>query len=264
VRANLLSVLAALAAGGLASPGASSRAEEPRAAGPVVLELFTSQGCSSCPPADLLLSRLGLDERTRGRILPLAFHVDYWNRIGWTDPFSAQEWSARQEAYGRAFGLDGVYTPQLVVNGRVQLNGSDQARALAAIAADLERRSEANITLTARIGSDRPREVSVDVAAEVGATLPRAKLQLLVALFENGLVTPVERGENGGRTLHNDFIVRRLEKAFSLEARAGARGQRTLSLAVRPEWKAENVGVAAFLQDQRSMRIHAAAVHYPR
>jgi hypothetical protein len=264
VRTRVVSVLSALAVAWLASPCASTAAQEPGPASPIVLELFTSQGCSSCPPADRLLSQLGLDERTKGRILPLAFHVDYWNRIGWTDPFSAQEWSARQEAYVRAFGLDGGYTPQLVVNGRVQLNGSDQARALSAIAADLERPSGARVTLTARKGPDVRPEVSVDVAAEVGETAPRAKLQLLVVLFENGLVTAVERGENGGRTLRNDFIVRRLEKAFSLEARAGARAQRTLNLPLRPEWNLANVGVAALLQDQRSMSIHAAAVHYIR
>lgn len=266
MRKRVVTVLSALVAGSIASPwaSASSRAELPRAGSPVVLELFTSQGCSTCPPADHLLSQLGLDEKTRAKVLPLAFHVDYWNRIGWADPFSAREWSARQEAYNRVFGLDGVYTPQLVVNGRAQLNGSDEMRARSEITVDLERPHAASISLTTRNGRGARPVLTVNVTAEVGESVRTGKLQLLVALFENGLVTPVERGENGGRTLRNDFIVRRLEKAFSLEAKVGARAQRTLNLALHPEWKLENLGVAAFLQDPRSMRIYGAAVQSVR
>ncbi|MGH9465120.1 MAG: DUF1223 domain-containing protein, partial [Thermoanaerobaculia bacterium] len=94
--------------------------------GPVLLELFTSQGCSSCPPADRLLSRLAAARGSEPVVVPLAFHVDYWNHIGWEDPFSQGRWSARQRAYALAFGRDGVYTPQLVVDGTEELVGSDE------------------------------------------------------------------------------------------------------------------------------------------
>src|SRR5262245_59154605 len=108
------------------SSGESAPAATAANATPVVLELFTSQGCSSCPPADRVLSMLGSDPSLRARVVPLAFHVDYWNSIGWTDPFSSSAWSERQSAYAKQLALDSVYTPQIVVNGHDQLNGSDE------------------------------------------------------------------------------------------------------------------------------------------
>ncbi|MDX1642861.1 MAG: DUF1223 domain-containing protein, partial [Thermoanaerobaculia bacterium] len=93
----------------------------------VLIELFTSQGCSSCPPADRLLADLADRGELDGIVLlPLSFHVDYWNYIGWTDPFSSAEWSNRQRRYARAFGLDTIYTPQIFLNGRAEVVGSDE------------------------------------------------------------------------------------------------------------------------------------------
>jgi hypothetical protein len=226
----------------------------------VVLELFTSQGCSSCPPAEQLLSRIGLQDELRAKVVPLAFHVDYWNEGGWHDPFSDGAWTQRQLAYDRSFGGTGPYTPQLVVDGRTQFNGGDATRALAEIAASLEGPSAASIALTPRPDPARASELSVVVAAEVRASLPVRRLDAVVALFESGLATPVARGENGGRTLRNDFVVRRLKTAFTFEARPGGREQRVVSLKLDPAWKADKLGLAAFLQDPKSMRIHAATV----
>jgi len=98
---------------------------------PVVLELFTSEGCSSCPPADALLSKLGSSNKS---VIPLAYHVDYWNRLGWSDPFSSHEWSERQSAYARALNLSGDYTPQMVIGGGWQCVGSDGRSIARAIA----------------------------------------------------------------------------------------------------------------------------------
>ena len=137
----LLAVVAALAAlagcGRVDAPSVEAgtpaapqpAAPEPARGGPtpVVLELFTSQGCSSCPPADAVLSKLGRDEKLAGRVIPIAFHVDYWTYIGWADPFSSADWTARQNEYARALKADSLYTPQLVVNGATHLNGSDEA-----------------------------------------------------------------------------------------------------------------------------------------
>jgi len=100
----------------------------------VIVELFTSQGCSSCPPADRVLSALGREKSDGVTIIPLAFHVDYWNSIGWADPFSSSRWSARQNAYAAALHSSQVYTPQLLVNGRAQFVGSDEQRIRAEIA----------------------------------------------------------------------------------------------------------------------------------
>ncbi len=223
---------------------------------PVVLELFTSQGCSSCPAAERVLSLLGRDESLKLNIVPLAFHVDYWNEGGWVDPFSAPEWTTRQEMYRAAFGIEGPYTPQLVVNGKTQFNGGDRRRALEAIADDLRARPPGLVRLTARRDAD---SAIIGVEAEIDEELPARRLALLVALFESGIVTAVGGGENGGRSLENDFVVRRLETAFSLEPKAGARKEGELTLEIERGWNARRLGVAAFLQDPTSMRIYGAA-----
>src|SRR5882724_13421492 len=110
-------------------------AQAPPAATPVLVELFTSEGCSSCPPADLLLQRLQKTQPLKGiQVISLSEHVDYWNQLGWTDPFSSSFFSERQRRYAETFRGDGVYTPQMVVDGRAQLVGSDSQTALRAIA----------------------------------------------------------------------------------------------------------------------------------
>src|SRR3954463_5560674 len=113
--------------------GTDSRAARVRV--PVVVELFTSEGCSSCPPADALLARLDETQPVEGaEVIALAQHVDYWNQLGWSDPFSSHELSERQGEYARAFGRDGVYTPQMVVDGRAEFPGGNSGRAFDAIA----------------------------------------------------------------------------------------------------------------------------------
>jgi hypothetical protein len=224
-----------------------------------VLELFTSQGCSSCPPADRLLSRIGHDEATRDRVVPLAFHVDYWDQLGWRDPWSDAAWSARQAAYCRALGVaDGPYTPQLVVGGQLQLNGTDAPRLLRALAGAGGDAARASVTLAVREGEGG--RLAVSVAARLLAPIDARRLELLVALYESGLMTSVARGENRGRTLRDDFVVRRLERVSTLRPEAGARVERDVQLKpVRGSVRA-NLGVAAFLQDPETMQIHAAAV----
>src|ERR1700681_1033381 len=121
---------ATLAAGMGEGRGASDPAKGAPGRGPVVVELFTSQGCSSCPPADRLLSRLQGDSRTAGTVIPLAFHVDYWNRLGWSDPFSSAAWSERQMTYAKALHSNRIYTPQLVVGGRAECVGSEERQVM--------------------------------------------------------------------------------------------------------------------------------------
>ena len=191
--------------------------------------------------------------------MPLAFHVDYWDRLGWRDPWSDAAWSARQAAYCRALGVaDGPYTPQLVVHGRLQLNGSDAPRLRRVLAAATESAPRASVTLAAREAAGG--SLAVSVGAEVLSPIDARRLELLVALYESGLVTSVARGENHGRTLRDDFVVRRLERAFALRPEAGARGERELQLKPARGSVRANLGVAAFLQDPDTMRIYAAAV----
>lgn len=223
---------------------------EEGAGGPVVLELFTSQGCSSCPPADRVLSELAAGDD----VIALSFHVDYWNYIGWTDPFSSAEWSERQRDYARALRTGRVYTPMVVVDGRTDLVGS-QRHEVEELVADARRRQRAgSVELMARPGEA---SLAVSLAAEVDAGRIDGPVDLLLAVVESGLETPVKRGENARRTLHNDCVVRRLQKLGTLGP-----DRTSLELDHRieldPAWNSENLSLVGLLQDPETLAIHGA------
>lgn len=228
----------------------------------VVVELFTSQGCSSCPPADRLLSRLGSDPQLAGRVVPLSFHVDYWNRLGWRDPFSSASWTARQERYVRALRARSLYTPQMVVNGEREMVGNAESRVRDAIRRSLAEPPAGKVDV--RLGALDGGKLPVTVHAEL---ISRRAHDLVLALFQTGLETDVPRGENAGRHLANDYVVRHLEEVAELTADA-PRVAETFRLSVEPGWTAGDLGVAAFLQDARTLAVGAAAVvsenHHPR
>jgi hypothetical protein len=209
--------------------GCTAAAGEPVAdEGPVVLELFTSQGCSSCPPADELLGKLAAAGVVEGRKLaPLAFHVDYWNDLGWADPFSLSAWTARQQTYAHALRDDRVYTPELVVAGGAGMVGSSASRVREAIAA-------------------APRQLAIAATATwatsrlaVTATAP-ADADVWVAVWEDGTRTKVSRGENAGATLAGERVVRRLERV------ATAGHASTIEIPLDRSWYA--AGAVAFAQ----------------
>jgi hypothetical protein len=161
---------------------------------PVVVELFTSQGCSSCPPADAFLTDLA---RQRSDVLPLAFHVTYWDYLGWKDPYSLDAATDRQRDYARHLGEDGVYTPQMVVDGTKGFVGSDRREGLGAIAVAAAK------TVPVTLARDADALV-VTVGPGAGTA------QVLLVGFDPSHDTPVGRGENGGRTLRETNIVRSL------------------------------------------------------
>ena len=222
----------------------------------VVLELFTSQGCSSCPPADHLLSRLGRDERLGAHVVPLAFHVDYWNSPLFADHLSSADWTARQEAYARALDREQIYTPQLVVNGRSELNGTDEAGILREVEAAS---AEPSGRVTLSVTPDGRNRLAVDVSAETPAAVAADRLDAIVVVYESRIRTEIRRGENAGRVVEEDFVVRRLSRAFSFEPTAGAKRQKRITIDLDRSWAAANVGVVAFLQDPKTMRIYGAA-----
>lgn len=230
---------------------ASSSERKPGAVdAPIVLELFTSQGCSSCPPADALLSRLK-SEHADGSIVPLAYHVDYWNHLGWRDPFSAAQWSERQRAYAASLH-SGVYTPQLVVNGRAQLVGSAEGAIRKEISRQMHAGNDALVAIDSISRSGDTLVVQVRgrlVTTSKGATL-------FVVLFEDGLTTAVARGENSGARLTNDGVVRWEAPVMPLEH---DERRRTLTIPLSASWKLEHLGIAVFAQD-KSLEIHGAAV----
>lgn len=179
--------VAALSLGML--PATASAADRP-----VVVELFTSQGCSSCPPANAFLN-----EMTKGRsdVLPLAFHVTYWDRLGWKDPFSLEAATSRQDRYGRRFG-DGSYTPEMVVDGKVGLVGSHRDEVNAAI----EHAKREQITAADVSVSKDGANITIQVGPGNGAG------RILLIGFDREHTTRIGRGENGGRTLAETNVVR--------------------------------------------------------
>jgi len=207
---------------------------------PVVVELFTSQGCSSCPPADALIHDIANDPALRGRVIPLAFHVDYWDSLGWRDPFSSAEWTQRQARYARTMRLSSAYTPQAVVNGTREFVGSNRSALNAALEKASNEKSRSAITLTARREGN---SLIADIHANVAAND-----DLMLAIVEDGVTTKIEHGENAGRTITNDAIVRKLVHVKP--------GLRTVTVPLDVTW--HNVSAIAFVQDRASLAIVAA------
>ncbi len=227
---------------------------------PILVELFTSQGCSSCPPADRLLSKLG--EQTAQDIIPLAFHVDYWDYIGWKDPFSSKDWSQRQEGYARAMRTGRLYTPQLVVNGREHCVGSNRGEVEDLLATARGRGPSSRVEVTGELAADGS-QLHVAVDATQTSASAEHEVALMLAVVEDGLETAVQRGENAKKTLHNDHVVRHLQTLPRAEAGRTADLKYELSLDLEPEWRAKNLRLVAFLQDQESMAVHGVGQWRP-
>jgi hypothetical protein len=223
----------------------------------VVAELFTSEGCSSCPPADAVLDRLVHQQPIPGvTVLGLGEHVDYWDRLGWRDPFSSAAFTRRQADYDTGvFRTSNVYTPQLVVDGRLQAIGSDVAavdRAIAQAAQD----HKIPIELTASLPKGAQR---LQIRVQVEGTHPalREPADIVALVVEDRLVSDVGAGENRGRRLTHAAVVRTLGVLGTLRP-ASREWAGTRSVAVPPAWKRADLSVVALLQEQRSHWIAGA------
>jgi hypothetical protein len=212
---------------------------------PVVVELFTSEGCSSCPPADALLMKLSQQGGTD--LVLLGEHVDYWNYIGWTDRFSSSQFSQRQSDYAHALNSS-VYTPQMVIDGSKQFVGGDASEAQRAIASEARQPKPAQVTLHWEAANRL--HVSVQSPAEENGNV-------LLVITEDGLSTSVEAGENGGRTLHHAAVVRQLRKLGD-----GDKGafNANVDLAPKADWNPAKLKVAVLVQDPATMKILGASV----
>ena len=228
-----------------------------------VVELFTSEGCASCPPADRILSQIAHQARERGLpIYTLAFHIDYWDRLGWTDPFARAAHSSRQLGYARAVRSPNLYTPQMIINGQRQFVGSDHEQAARTIDSALEQPAATTLSLRRNravnrspVSSAWPRPESASFHYTVHYTVNNITegLVLNFAVVERDLRSEVKRGENAGRSLRHDNVVRVFE---TVELDGRSEGAWVLELPldlVRP-----NASVIGFLQHPSSMSIVAA------
>ncbi|MGA7792770.1 MAG: DUF1223 domain-containing protein [Candidatus Acidiferrales bacterium] len=229
------------------------------AATPVLVELFTSEGCSSCPPADALLSRLAQTQPVRGAdIIALEEHVDYWDRLGWKDPFSSEAATSRQGEYGQAFGGNQVYTPQMIVDGRSEFVGNSDTEALRAIRA-ASQVTKPNIQLSWETGDS----LAIHVEPLTGASAGDGA-QLFLVIAENMLHSDVKRGENAGRALEHNGVVRQLLPLGKMDAAPA--GFSSMAV-VHPahEWNRANLRAVVFVQERRGRHVLAvAAIPFPK
>ena len=215
---------------------------------PVVVELFTSEGCSSCPPADAFLAKLNQQGVVNGaEVLALGEHVDYWNHLGWADRFSKLAFTQRQESYARRFGLGSAYTPQMVIDGRFEAAGNDPGLVEREISRAARVAKTATVTLSWTDGN------AVQVGVEGAGSEPSA---VLLAVTEDSLTTPVARGENGGRTLRHSAVVREIRNLGSTSAGVF---RSTAPLTPAASWKAPDLRVVVFVQRPGNREIVGAA-----
>ena len=216
---------------------------------PVIVELFTSEGCSSCPSADKTLADLKRTQPVKGaRILVLSEHVDYWNNIGWRDPFSNSAFTARQYEYGRKFRLDSVYTPQAIVDGTAQMVGSERDNLESAIEKSV-RGYKAEVTVAPE--PNAPNKVHITVSRP-----STNDADVMLAITEDNLTSNVSRGENSGRKLSHVGVVRELRKIGSISGKETFATSAALEL--QSGWKKNDLEAVVFVQERDSRRIVGA------
>jgi len=242
----MLAVIALLGAVAFRPPAEAKRKA-------VVVELFTSEGCSSCPPADDLLTRLGREHTSNGaEIIPLGFHVDYWDYQGWRDRFSSRSFTERQQNYAARFRLDDPYTPQMIIDGETQFVGSDSGRAESAILQATARQQNADVQLTWTSAN----QLLVRVTAGSSDTA-----EVRLAITENNLSNNVAAGENDGRILHHSAVVRDFRLLGKLSQ---GKFQMGVPIKLQQEWKMKDLHVVVFVQANNGPIYGAASATFPK
>lgn len=207
-----------------------------------LLELYTSEGCSSCPPADKWMSGINND-----KVTPLAFHVDYWDYIGWKDKFSKAEYSDRQRKGAAFAGAGFVYTPQFVMNGR-DFKGWDNSRLSESIEKNQKLASRANLSLDA---AQENGKITLKASAQAVKLADAKNADVFIALYENKLVSKVNAGENSGRELKHDYVVRELFGAYQINNQ----NEFTKNFTLSPEWAKRDAGAVMFVQNSQTGEI---------
>ena len=247
--------------GTMTSQPAIERADGVRS--PVIVELFTSEGCSSCPPADAVLERLQQTQPVAGaEVIALGEHVDYWNYIGWSDPFSSAAFSARQGTYAQAFGQqDRVYTPQMIVDGQAEFNGSAMNKAIEAIAkAARSPKADVQIAIPETNTQKDDQKVRLNISVKNVPPVDRGDVaEVILALTEDKLSSNVTRGENSGSKLAHTAVVREMRALGHVDpATKTFDSEKTISIA--GGWKRDDLRVVVFVQERDHRRVLGAAV----
>ena len=241
---NLFTVVLTLFGGALICGAADSSTDRV----PVLLELFTSEGCSSCPPADRLLEILDEKQPVAGAdLIVLSEHVDYWDRLGWKDPFSSSEYTARQQNYTNRYNFDGVYTPQLVVDGRYGFVGSDGREASSAIQKAIRERK---IPIAISNVAHNRNQVTAHIELPADENFKGVRGILYVALADNRQESHVARGENAGRSLAHVAVMRVLKQVGTIDF--GSASTKEITLAMPAGSGAGGSRLVAFIQDPKS------------
>ena len=237
---QLIAIAVALWAGSAGTPSIPGRT-------PVVVELFTSEGCSDCPTADMLLKTLETEQPIPGiEVIPLGFHVDYWNELGWRDRFSEHAFTERQAKYVDLMRLESPYTPQMVIDGKIDVVGNEVKKVLHAIQ-ERAKAAKASVSLS----SAGPALVDVNVEQAAGDA------DVMLALTETKLSTNVPAGENRGRELHHTAVVRSLTRMGTTKDGAF---HAQFRLALHADWHRENLRAVVFLQRANGEILGAATV----
>jgi hypothetical protein len=225
---------------------------------PVIVELFTSEGCSSCPPADVLLQKLEADQPVPGaQIIGLEEHVDYWNHDGWVDPYSSPEWTYRQQTYASLIKKD-PYTPELVVDGQYQFLGSEPREAVVEIA-EATRAQKTEMSITPENNDSKSARFKVS-AGKLTGDAEGDPAEVWLAITEDGLHSSVSSGENAGQQLRHISTLRWLHKigiASANGSQPSYTGEPVVKLNSR--WNVENLHVTVFVQKKKSRQIIGAA-----
>ena len=244
------------------SPRPTQESATPAMRKPVLVELFTSEGCSTCPPADALLVRLETEQPIPGvQVIAIEEHVDYWNQQGWNDPFSSSEWTLRQQDYGSKFKLPSPYTPQLIVDGETQLVGGREGETQEAIRqAAQQQKAEVALTPGKPSGDGTER---VEVRVDKLPSLANGSALIWLAVTEKGLQSSVNAGENAGKDLRHASVLRLLRKVGTVDGKSPSFAA-SPELKLKPNWNRDNLTIVAFAQDKRTWHIlGAAAVKLP-
>jgi hypothetical protein len=245
---NKLTLVGVLCLIMIVDPMRSSAEDKSAPPVPVLVELYTSEGCSSCPPADAMLKDFAETQPVKGAtVIPLGLHVDYWNRLGWVDRFSSPSFTQRQ----REFCKDrSVYTPQMVVDGQTEFVGSERERALSAIA---KAAAAPKVPIQLEVRRDGERTVQVRVhLSQIPEALRKSEADVLVAVTEQGLSSDVKGGENAGTRLQHAPIVRVLQSLGKISAGASEPSSYQLNLTLDKNWEVSKLRIIAFAQKAKA------------